>query len=102
MGRTIDLLTYGLPPAIFALAGAPDGPVDPGAFALLHIWPFEFASQNLLLDHLEYRFRLVITARDLDARVYETTLSLGFQDEEDIPFVRFVDLKWPHLKEVDR
>lgn len=100
VGRTIDLLTYGLPPAIFFLAGAPDGPIDPGAFALLHIWPFEFNSQNLLLDHLEYRFRFVITARDLDARIYETTLSLGFHDENDIAFVRFVDLKWGDLQEV--
>jgi hypothetical protein len=100
VGRTIDLLTYGLPPAIFALAGVPDGPIDPGAFALLHIWPFEFDSQNLLLDHLEYRFRFVITARDLDARVYETTLNLGFKDANDIAFVRFVDLNWGDLREV--
>lgn len=100
VGRTIDLLTYGLPPAIFALAGVPDGPIDPGAFALLHIWPFKFNSQNLLLDHLEYRFRFVITARDLDARIYETTLSLGVHDEDDITFVRFVDLKWGDLREV--
>jgi hypothetical protein len=99
VGRTIDLLTYGLPRAIFALAGAPGGPIDPGTFALLHIWPFKFNSQYLLLDHLEYRFRFVITARDLDARIYETTLSLGFQDEDDIAFVRFVELNWGDLRE---
>lgn len=100
VGRTIDLLTYGLPPAIFVLAGAPNGPIDSGAFALLHIWPFKFNSQYLLLDHLQYQFRFVITARDLDARIYETTLSLGFHDEDGIAFVRFIELNWGDLQEV--
>jgi hypothetical protein len=100
VGRTIDLLTYGLPEAVFDLAQAPPGTTtDPGVFALLHIWPFSFDEHLLLVDRLEYRFRFVITARDVDARVYETALRLGFHDVAATPIARFVDLEWGELRE---